>query len=154
MSTPLTSWKEIAQHMNKSVRTVQRWEAEYGLPIRRPEKTDPGTVLALPEELDLWLQQHTVVHAVQELAHEVTAIARHPHIGGYMDRMKTRTDRGHEVRERSHVLLNRTEQLLGKVQQQMARLKAAVDEGARLRQQTAELAEADGNRRKGPRLAS
>ena len=154
MSVPLTSWKEIAQHMNKSVRTVQRWEAEFGLPIRRPEKTDPGTVLAFAEELDLWMQQHTVVRAVQNLEHEVTAIAHYPQVTAYMERMKTRTDRGHVVRERSSALLHRTDELLAKVQRQMTRLKAAVDEATRLRNETAELAATNGHKRKAPRLAS
>jgi hypothetical protein len=32
----LSSWKEIARHFGKGVRTVQRWERELGLPIHRP----------------------------------------------------------------------------------------------------------------------
>ena len=31
----LTSWKEIASHLNYAVRTAQRWE-QHGLPVRRP----------------------------------------------------------------------------------------------------------------------
>ena len=31
----LTSWKEIASHLNCAVRTAQRWE-RHGLPVRRP----------------------------------------------------------------------------------------------------------------------
>ena len=51
----LTSWKEIASYIGKSVRTVQRWESELGLPVRRPNPGDRNIVLALPEELDRWL---------------------------------------------------------------------------------------------------
>jgi len=55
MSHALTSWKEIAAYVGKSVRTVQRWESQLGLPVRRPNPGDRNIVLALPEELDRWL---------------------------------------------------------------------------------------------------
>ena len=54
----LTSWKEIATHLGKSVRTVQRWERELGLPVRRPAQHLSGIVLADPTELDSWLKQN------------------------------------------------------------------------------------------------
>ena len=60
MPTPLTSWKEIAQYLGKGVRTVQRWERDMGLPVRRPQGRDKGVVFALAEDIDDWLhQQHT-----------------------------------------------------------------------------------------------
>jgi hypothetical protein len=55
MASALTSWKEIAQHLGKGVRTVQRWERE-GLPVRRPKDGHKGRVVAYPEELDRWLR--------------------------------------------------------------------------------------------------
>jgi predicted nucleic acid-binding Zn ribbon protein len=55
MPSVLTSWKEIAQYLGKGVRTLQRWEALYGLPVRRARgKDDRKAVLAIPEELDHW----------------------------------------------------------------------------------------------------
>ncbi len=50
----LTSWKEIAAHMNKGVRTVQRWERELGLPVKRPS-VNGHIVIAIPAELDEWI---------------------------------------------------------------------------------------------------
>jgi hypothetical protein len=50
----LTSWKEIAAHLGKGVRTVQRWERELGLPVRRPAE-NRHIVVALAEELDDWI---------------------------------------------------------------------------------------------------
>lgn len=52
----LTTWKEVARYMGKGVRTVQRWERDFGLPIRRP----PGVrnrraVLVLTADLDVWI---------------------------------------------------------------------------------------------------
>jgi hypothetical protein len=34
-SDRLNGWNEIATFLGKGVRTVQRWEREYGLPIHR-----------------------------------------------------------------------------------------------------------------------
>lgn len=57
MRTVLSSWKEIAQYVGKSVRTVQRWERDFGLPIRRPSANCHHAVLALAEEIDAWVRQ-------------------------------------------------------------------------------------------------
>lgn len=51
----LTGWKEIAQYMGKGVPTVQRWEEEFGLPVRRPQGSDHKAVLARSSDLDAWL---------------------------------------------------------------------------------------------------
>jgi hypothetical protein len=51
----LNSWKEIAGYLGKSPRTVQRWERELGLPIRRILTPDGGAIVfALPTELEAW----------------------------------------------------------------------------------------------------
>jgi hypothetical protein len=52
----LSSWKDIANYFGKGVRTVQRWERELGLPIRRPNGHANGIVLAYPHELRRWSQ--------------------------------------------------------------------------------------------------
>jgi len=51
----LNSWKEIANYMGRGVRTVQRYERVYRLPVRRPAGRDRSAVMALSEELDGWL---------------------------------------------------------------------------------------------------
>ncbi len=53
----LTSWKEIASYLGKGVRTVQRWEQQFGLPVRRPNEKAKGIVHAKREELDQWLRE-------------------------------------------------------------------------------------------------
>ena len=50
----LESWKEIAAHFGRRVRTVQRWEKEEGLPVHRHAHRSRGTIYAIPEELDAW----------------------------------------------------------------------------------------------------
>jgi TolB-like protein/Flp pilus assembly protein TadD len=50
----LDSWKEIATHLGRDVRTVQRWEARDGLPVRRLQHSKTGSVFAYAAELDAW----------------------------------------------------------------------------------------------------
>jgi hypothetical protein len=48
-------WKEIANHLGKGVRTVQRYEREMGLPVRRPAGKPRGSVIATQAEIDAWV---------------------------------------------------------------------------------------------------
>lgn len=64
LTNVLTSWKEIANYMGKGVRTVQRWERQFGFPIRRPVSLSHKAVLALPEEIDVWLRSRTRAQAM------------------------------------------------------------------------------------------
>jgi len=52
--TPLDSWKEIAAHLGRSVRTVQRWEKHEGLPVHRHAHAKQGTVYGYRAEIDAW----------------------------------------------------------------------------------------------------
>jgi TolB-like protein len=52
----LDSWKAIAQHLDRDVRSVQRWEHERGLPVYRLPGQKGGVVFAYETELDAWLQ--------------------------------------------------------------------------------------------------
>jgi hypothetical protein len=62
----LTSWKEIARYLGKGVRTVQRWEQDFGLPIRRPKGFDKKAVLARPRDLDAWVAIRCGTHGERE----------------------------------------------------------------------------------------
>ena len=53
----LTSWKEIAVYLGKGVRTVQRWERQLGLPVRRPNIRARGPVHTTRAELERWLEE-------------------------------------------------------------------------------------------------
>ena len=52
----LSTWKEIAAYLNRGVRTVQRWELAYMLPVRR-SSPDASSVFAFADELDAWLER-------------------------------------------------------------------------------------------------
>lgn len=73
MGSILTSWKEIAAYLGKGVRTVQRWEQTFGLPIRRPDKGNAKTVLANTTELDEWIQT-TTARPVETTHGEITSL--------------------------------------------------------------------------------
>ena len=51
----LSGWKEIANYLGKGVRTVQRYEWQMGLPVRRPAGKPRGSVVATKAELDAWV---------------------------------------------------------------------------------------------------
>ncbi len=50
----LDSWKEIAAHLKRDVRTVQRWEKNERLPVHRKHHEKLGSVYAFKSELDAW----------------------------------------------------------------------------------------------------
>ncbi len=56
----LDSWKEIAAHLGRSVRTVQRWERQEGLPVHRLQHEKLGSVYAFASELDAWWEERRV----------------------------------------------------------------------------------------------
>ena len=55
----LDSWKAIAAHLGRTVRTIQRWEQSAGLPIRRLQHADGASVYALLPELDRWWSERS-----------------------------------------------------------------------------------------------
>lgn len=56
----LNSWKEIAVYVGRSVRTVQRWERDLGLPVHRPRGRERTATMAFTAELDAWLRRTPV----------------------------------------------------------------------------------------------
>jgi len=65
-SNRLDSWKEIAAYLRRGTRTVQRWEREHGLPVRRLRHDKLGSVYAYKPELDAWWEARG-----DELGHEI-----------------------------------------------------------------------------------
>src|ERR1700732_584003 len=53
----LESWGEIAAYLRREIRTVQRWERDQGLPVRRLQIGKLGTVYAYRSELDKWFRK-------------------------------------------------------------------------------------------------
>jgi Tol biopolymer transport system component len=66
----LDSWKAIAAHLRRDVRTVQRWERKEALPVHRHLHGTQGSVYAYAPELDAWwtgrrmgLETESAVHS-------------------------------------------------------------------------------------------
>lgn len=48
------SWKQIAEYVGRTERTVQRWEQEFGFPVHRPSGRARSSVMALAQEIQEW----------------------------------------------------------------------------------------------------
>ncbi len=55
----LESWKQIAAYLDRSERTVRRWETSEGLPVHRREHDKQDTVFAYRHEIEAWSRLHT-----------------------------------------------------------------------------------------------
>ena len=51
----LNSWKEIAEYVNRGVRTVQRYRCDLGFPVYNRGGNSRRSVLAFTQEIDAWL---------------------------------------------------------------------------------------------------
>ena len=69
----LSGWKDIANYLGKGVRTVQRYEWQFGLPVRRPADRSRGAVLATKAELDAWVGASAIGRAFYLTKSPVTA---------------------------------------------------------------------------------
>jgi predicted DNA-binding transcriptional regulator AlpA len=53
----LNSWKEVAQYVGRSRRTLQRWERDLGFPVHRPAGRLRSAVMAVSTEIDEWVKK-------------------------------------------------------------------------------------------------
>ena len=72
----LNGWKEIAKYMGRGVRTVQRYEHDLGLPVRRSMSKSRGSAIATKEELDAWVDVKPLAHsfALRRASLNITAV--------------------------------------------------------------------------------
>src|SRR3990172_13045819 len=76
----LDSWKEVAAYLKRDVRTVHRWEAEQGLPIRRHLHKKRATVYAYKAEVEAWWNARQPRIEEQQLAAHATRPIFHPRV--------------------------------------------------------------------------
>jgi hypothetical protein len=69
----LTSWKDIANYLGKGVRTVQRWESDLGLPVRRPAHARKSVVFAVPAEINAWVRSQHLLNGPMNTEQAETA---------------------------------------------------------------------------------
>jgi hypothetical protein len=109
----LNSWKEVAVYLGRGVRTVQRWESDLGLPVRRPRGKSRSAIIALKPEIDRWLR------GVPKEALSKEIIIKKPH--------------GTAIQAQS--LRNNTELLMSKTRQILERSFALCAQSQNLREQ-------------------
>ena len=63
----LESWKQIAAYLERSERTVRRWETSEGLPVHRREHEKQDTVFAYKHELEAWNRLRTKSRGAAEI---------------------------------------------------------------------------------------
>ena len=61
----MESWKEVALYLNRSVRTVRRWEEKESLPVHRQQHNKRGSVYAYRWELDEWRESRRLLMEVE-----------------------------------------------------------------------------------------
>lgn len=61
----LQSWKQIANYIGRTERTIQRWEREFGFPIRRPSGKVRSAVMALVSEIEEWTRGKPTLVEIQ-----------------------------------------------------------------------------------------
>ncbi len=76
----LDGWQEIAGYLRKSVRSAQRWEERFGLPVRRLRgaEGEGEVVYALPAEIDQWLTSRSQGEPYDERQDPSTGESVHP----------------------------------------------------------------------------
>jgi len=70
----LSGWKRISNYLGKSVRTVQRYGRDLGLPTRRPAGRPRSSVAATKADIDAWVAASPMRESFQPTA----AAARSP----------------------------------------------------------------------------
>ena len=86
-----SGWKDVANYLGKSVRTVQRYERELGLPIRRPAPKATVAVIATKVELDAWISASPIRAALRRT--EAT-----PNNSGMLQEFKMQVKELHQLR--------------------------------------------------------
>lgn len=113
----LTGWKEIANYLGKGVRTVQRYERQLGLPVRRPAGKPSGSVVATKAELDGWVS----ASPIREVYHLTNPFPVH---NSETDAIKRGVSEMHRLREQTFALR-------AEVAKTLEILRQSVDEIAR-----------------------
>jgi PAS domain S-box-containing protein len=62
----LKSWKDVAAYLKVSVSTIQRWERDLELPVRRPGGKRGSAIVALSNEIDDWFKTHLSMRGRRE----------------------------------------------------------------------------------------
>jgi hypothetical protein len=131
MTTPqsdvLNSWKEVSTYIGRGVRTVQRWEKDFGLPVRRPSGHLRGSVIALKGDIDRWLGSRNAREAINGSAANGNGESK-PAIHEHYQRLQKNA---HRLKENCNLLMMGAEQLetnIRRIQELRAKWRAVAQE--------------------------
>lgn len=124
----LTSWKDIARYMGKGVRTVQRWEMDFGLPVRRPHGSNKKAVLARPRDLDAWIALRCTSRA-----NDLTAVGKELSRALCMVSLKSEIETSRQLRQSNRLLLGEMQNELEELRRNLVEMHLG---GGRIRPQT------------------
>jgi DNA-binding transcriptional regulator YiaG len=101
----------VAAYLGRGVRTVQRWEQELGLPVRRPRGKSRSAVIAFKPELDKWLHEAPAEQLLRERGDNLAALTpRLPKLKQYERQVKLH-DSTESLISKTHLLLSRSNNL-------------------------------------------
>ncbi len=118
----LTSWKEIGNYIGRGVRTVQRWEELYGMPVHRPAAKKRAAVIAFSDEIDQWLNKTSLLEK-EPVPPANRARAAQQAARSYAEFMQL-IEKNHELLARFQGLLQRSAELQGDIIERATAAKA------------------------------
>ena len=80
----LDSWKQIAAYLERSERTVRRWELTEGLPVHRHGHEKQDTVFAYRHEIEKWSRFRMKCPEPASPGAQTEAVPRSPVTSGYL----------------------------------------------------------------------
>ncbi|MGZ4814242.1 MAG: hypothetical protein ACXVZV_02450 [Terriglobales bacterium] len=119
----LNSWKEIASHLGRGVRTVQRWERDLGMPVRRPGAKSRSAVIAIADELDAWLRSAPTGDLIVHQSNPTEASAR----------LQTAMEQHASLRDRCLRLRNANTEALAKLASNLEQLQRSLLVGQQIK---------------------
>lgn len=106
----LNSWKEIAQYLSRGVRTVQRWERDLRLPVRRPYNKQRSAVIAFSADIDAWLQRIPARALSGPHCRSSVCVNNLQRIAENRERMRSRMERLYQQTDRLVTMLKKMQE--------------------------------------------
>jgi hypothetical protein len=79
----LCTWNEISEYAGRGIRTLQRWEHDFGFPVHRPDPRNKSAVVSSRQEIDEWFRTRPLLSSKPDArvprespAKDLTASAR------------------------------------------------------------------------------
>lgn len=115
----LHGWKQIGAYLGRGVRTSQRYETQYRLPVHRPAGKDRSAVFAFADELDAWLAGTPKRVTGQALQNPKHPEAQRPTLA-LIARAKMNREQAQAVRQMAIAQTDRVRAMIRKVRQERA----------------------------------